>query len=132
MEVCLDDDLWTFTLYNSLFQGEIGPAWKACQEQFPLLEQFICRASGYAKPKALKIVPGASAQQENPYDCGPIAIYNAITLLEGRRPKSEVDAEVLRMIYLEWIFDALNLLWEGVEPPALRTRMGEVCLENLI
>lgn len=132
VEVCLDDDLWTFTLYNSLFQGEIGPAWKACQEQFPLLEQLICRASGYAKPKALKIVPGASAQQENPYDCGPIAIYNAITLLEGRRPKSEVDAEVLRMIYLEWIFDALNLLWEGVEPPALRTRMGEVCLENLI
>ena len=132
VEVYLDDDLWTYTLYNSLFQGERGPTWKACQEQFPLLEQLICRTSGFAEPKARKIVPGTSAQQENSDDCGPIAIYNAIELLEGRRPNSEVDAELLRMIYLDWIFEALEILLEGLELPALRTRMREVCLENSV
>ena len=131
VEVELDDsDVWTYTLYNSLFQGERGPTWKACQEQFPLLEQLICRASGFPEPETREIIAAPSAaQQENSYDCGPIAIYNAIELLEGRRPGTEVDTEELRLRYLMLILDALYLLDQDLETPAFRARMREVCLE---
>ena len=132
VEVDLDDEVWTYTLYNSLFQGEKGSTWKACQEQFPLLEQLICRASGFVEPDTREILSGVSAQQENSYDCGPIAIYNAIELLEGRTPKSEVDTEQLRKNYLERILGALELLNEALDPPAFRACMRKVCLDNLI
>ncbi|CAF9935401.1 MAG: hypothetical protein ALECFALPRED_006376 [Alectoria fallacina] len=129
VEVELDDDVWTYTLYNSLFQGERGPTWTACREQFPLLEQLICRASGFPEPETRQIVAAPSAQQENSYDCGPIAIYNAMELLEGRRPGTEVDTEELRLRYLMLILDALYLLDQDLETPAFRARMREVCLE---
>ncbi|KAL9070547.1 MAG: hypothetical protein Q9161_004844 [Pseudevernia consocians] len=132
VEVDLDDEVWTYTLYNSLSQGEKGPTWEACQEQFPLLEQLICRASGFVEPYTRGILSGMSAQQDNPYDCGPIAIYNAIELLEGRTPKSEVDTEQLRKNYLERILGALELLNEALDPPAFRAFMRKVCLDNLI
>lgn len=129
VEVDLDDDVWTYTLYNSLFQGEKGPTWKACQEQFPLLEQLICRASGFAKPETREIVAATSAQQDNPYDCGPIAIYNAIELLDGRKPKTEIDTEQLRLRYLMLILEALYLLDEDLETSEFKARMRKVCLD---
>lgn len=131
VEVDIDDYVWTYTLYNSLFQGEKGPTWKACQEQLPLLEQLICRASGFAEPATREIVIANSAQQENGYDCGPIAIYNAIELLEGRKPSTEIDAEVLRLKYLMLIRDALYLFDQGLETPAFRAYMRKVCLAYL-
>ena len=127
VEVNLTDYGWFYTLYDSLSQGEKGPTWKACQEQFPLLEQLICRASGFAEPATRKIFNGNSAQQENTYDCGPIALHNAIELLHGRRPRTEIYPEVLRLRYLQLILLAFYLSNEGLEPSALRVRMRELC-----
>ena len=123
VEVNLDDEVWSYTLYNSLSQGAKGPAWKACQEQLPLLEQLICRASGFAEPKTREITVGASAQQDNPYDCGPIAIHNVQELLEGNTPRTDVVTESLRLSNLHLIHDALLLLKEGLEVPEFRARM---------
>ena len=131
VEVDIHDYAWTYTLYNSLFQGEKGPTWKACQEQFPLLERLICRASGFAEPATREIVIAKSAQQQNEYDCGPIAIYNAIELLEGRKPSTEIDPEVLRLKYLTLIRDALYVFDQGLDTPAFRAYMRKVCLDYL-
>ena len=129
VEVDVDDYAWTYTLYNSLSQGERGPTWKACQEQLPRLERLICRASGFAEPATREIVTARSAQQNNVYDCGPIAVYNAIELLEGRRPSTAIDPELLRLKYLMLIRDALYVLDLGLETPAFRAYMREVCLD---
>lgn len=129
VDVDLGDAVWTYTLYNSLFPGEKGPTWKACQEQFPLLEKLICRASGFTEPETREIVAATSAQQDNPYDCGPIAIYNAIELLDGWKPKIAIDTENLRLRYLLLIVDALYLLDEDLETPELRARMRKLCLD---
>ena len=136
VEVSIDDDddddnTWTYALYNSLSTSERGATWRACQEQFPLLEQLICRASGYAEPRTRKIVIANSAQQDNGHDCGPIAIYNAVELLEGRTPCTDVDPEELRLKYLSMIRDALYLLDEGLEPRAFRIYMRKVSLDYL-
>ena len=72
-----------------------------------------------------------SAQQENVHDCGPIAVYNAIELLEGREPCTEVDPEELRLNHLKLIRDALYVLDEGLEMPAFRAYMCRVCLDYL-
>ena len=132
VEVNLDDEVWTYTLYNSSSQGAKGPAWKACQKQLPLLEQLICRASGFPEPKNREIVIGASAQQDNPYDCGPIAIHNAQELLEGHTPSTDVDTEDLRLRGLYLIRDALLLLEEGLEIPEFRARMRELYMEEYL
>ena len=132
VEVKLDVEVWTYTLYNSLCQGKKGPAWKACQEQLPLLEQLICRASGFPEPKTREIVVGASAQQDNPYDCGPIAIYNVQELLEGNTPSTDVDTEDLRRRDLYLIYDALRLLEEGLEIPEFRARMRKMYMEEYL
>ena len=129
VEIDLDDYVWTYTLYNSLFKGEKGATWRACQEQFPLLEQLICRASGFAEPVTREIVTGDSVQQENTYDCGPIALYNAIELLDGRTPRTDIDPEALRLRYLKLILTALYLSDEGLEPTALKFYMRKVCLD---
>lgn len=131
VEVDKDDLAWTYTLYNSLSQGEKGPTWKACQEQLPLLEQLICRASGFTEPATREIVIAESAQQENTYDCGPIAVYNAIELLEGRKPSTEIDADILRLKYLMLIRDALYVFDQGLETPAFRAYMRTVSLAYL-
>ena len=123
VEVDLHDDVWTYTLYNSLYSGEKGPTWGACEKQFPLLEQLICRASGISEPTAREIVPATSAQQDNHYDCGPIAIFNLLARLEGRTPTAEVDADILRFGYLSLIFEALCLMGEKLEAPEFRARM---------
>ena len=127
--VDLKYDVWTYTLYNSFFQGEKGPTWKACQEQFPLLEQLISRASGFPKPETREIVAATSAQQDNPYDCGPIALYNAIELLDGWKPKSEIDTEYLRLRYLMLILAALYVLDEDLETSEFKARMRKVFLD---
>ena len=132
VEVDLDDYVWTYTLYNSLCQGERGPTWKACQEQFPLLEKLICRTSGFAEPATREIVTAASAQQDNPYDCGPIAVYNAIELLEGRKPCTDIDPEELRLRYLMLIRDALYVLDQGLATRAFRVYMRKVCLDYIM
>ena len=131
VEVEIDDYAWTYTLYNSLSQNERGPTWKACQEQIPLLEQLICRASGFPEPTAREITMANSAQQENMYDCGPFAIYNAVELLEGRKPSTEIDPEELRLKYLRMIRDALYVVDQGLETSAFRTYMRRVCLDYL-
>ena len=132
VEINLDDEVWTYTLYNSLCQGPKGPTWRACQEQLPLLEQLICRASGFAEPKTREIVVGASAQQDNPYDCGPIAIHNAQELLEGITPRVDVHTESIRLSSLYLIHDALLLLKEGLEVPEFRARMRETYLAEYL
>lgn len=129
VEVDLNDEIWTYTLYNSLFQGERGPTWNACQHQFPLLEQLICRASKFPEPKTRKIIAATSAQQKNAYDCGVVALYNAMELLEGRSPTSEIDAESLRLKYLTFILDALPLLDGGIELPEFRARTRKIWLD---
>ena len=131
VEIAIDHDTWTYTLYNSLSQRETGPTWKACQSQLPLLEQLICRASGFSEPATRSIVIAKSAQQENVYDCGPIAVYNAIELLEGHEPCTEIDPEELRLYFLKLIRDALYVLDEGLETPAFRDYMRKVCLDYL-
>ena len=125
VEVDLADDVWTYTLFDSLCLGEKGATWKACEEQFPLLEQLICRASGFAEPTSREIVLAPSAQQENAYDCGPIAIYNAVERCDGRAPATEIDANDLRLGCLEMILEALCLLDEGLETSVFRARMRE-------
>lgn len=132
VEVELDDEGWTYNLYNSLCQGERGPTWKACQEQFPLLEKLICHASGFPEPESRKIIAVISAQQENMYDCGPIAMHNAMELLEGRVPRYNVDTERLRRVYLLLILEAVYLLDEGLEMPAFKARMRKVCLDYMM
>lgn len=132
VEVELDDEGWTYNLYNSLCQGERGPTWKACQEQFPLLEKLICHASGFPEPESRKIIAAISAQQGNMYDCGPIAMYNAMELLEGRVPRYNVDTERLRRVYLLLILEAVYLLDEGLETPAFKARMRKVCLDYMM
>ena len=131
VEISLADQVWTYTLYNSLSQAPTGATWKASQEQLPLLEQLICRASGFAPPATREIVVAKSAQQENAYDCGPITVYNAIELLEGREPCTEVDSEELRLNYLELIRDALYVLDEGLGTEAFRAYMRQVYLDYL-
>ena len=120
VEVSLDDYAWTYTLYNSLSQGKTGPTWEACLEQLPLLERLICHASGFTEPVKRKIVTANSAQQQNAYDCGPIALYNAIELLGGRKPSTKVDADELRLRYLRLILDGLYWLDQELELPMLR------------
>lgn len=129
VEVELNDEGWTYTLYNSLFQGERGPTWNACQEQFPLLEKLICRASGFLEPENRTIIAGTSAQQENMYDCGAIAMYNAIELMAGRSPRDQVDTENLRQTYLLLILEAVHLLDEGLEIPEFKVQMRNVSLD---
>lgn len=107
VEVDVSDDGWIYTLYNSLSNGKRGPAWKACKLQLPLLEQLICHASGFAEPVVREFMVGTSAQQDNSYDCGPIAVYNAIGLLKGRMLGEKVDAEHLRLWYLQKILSSL-------------------------
>ena len=131
VEIALADQTWTYTLYNSLSQSAKGATWKSSQEQLPLLEQLICRASGFAPPATREIVVARSAQQENVYDCGPIAVYNAIELLEGRKPCTEVDPEELRLNYLKLMRDALYVLDEGLDTEAFRAYMRKVCLDYL-
>ena len=132
VEIAIAESAWTYTLYNSLSpSSETGPTWTACQSQLPLLELLICRASGFAEPATREIVMATSAQQENVYDCGPIAVYNAIELLEGREPCTEVDPEELRLDHLKLIRDALYVLDEGLETPAFRAYMRRVCLDYL-
>lgn len=130
VEIDLSDDVWTYSLYNSLSHGEKGPTWNACHEQFPFLEQLICRASGFPEPKTREIVAATSAQQDNAYDCGTIALYNAMELLEGRRPEHEVDTDNLRLKYLILILDALPLLDEGLDLAEFRSRMREIWLSS--
>ena len=132
VEINLDDEAWTYTLYNSLSQGPKGPAWRACQEQLPLLEQLICRASGFAEPKTREILVGASAQQDNQYDCGPIAIHNAQELLEGNTPCTDVHIESIRLSSLYLIHDALLLLKEGLEIPEFRARMRKTYMAEYL
>lgn len=108
VEVDLSDDRWTYTLYNSLSNGKRGPTWKACKRQLPLLEHLICRASGFQEPESRDFMVGTSAQQGNSYDCGPIAVYNAIGLLKGQMPRETVDAEHLRLWYLKKILSSLQ------------------------
>ncbi|CAF9937748.1 hypothetical protein IMSHALPRED_000527 [Imshaugia aleurites] len=129
VEIDLGDNLWTYTLYNSLSQSEKGSTWKASHVQFPLLEQLICRASGFTEPGTREIITGTSVQQENPYDCGPIAVYNAMMLLEGRKPKVDVDTEQMRLTFLRLILGALYLLNEDLEAPEFRARMRKLWLE---
>lgn len=131
VEIDIDESAWTYTLYNSLSQDETGPTWKACHEQLPLLEQLICRASGFAEPATRNFVVASSAQQENAYDCGPIAVYNAVELLEGRKPCTDIDPENLRLSHLELIRDALIVLDGGLETPAFRAYMRKVYLAYL-
>ena len=97
VEIALDSPTWTYTIYNSLTQDSTGATWAASQEQLPLLEQLICNASGFTPPTTREIITARSAQQVNVYDCGPIAVFNAIELLEGREPYTEIDAEELRL-----------------------------------
>ena len=130
VSISITNEAWTYTLYNSLCQGEKGPTWKACLEQFPLLERLICQASGFAEPATREIVTGESAQQENTYDCGPIAVYNAIELLEGRTPSTDVDAEDLRLRYLRFVLFALYCLNEGLESSMFRACMREASLTH--
>lgn len=132
VEVGIDDYAWTYSLYNSLSSGEKGPTWKACQEQLPLLEKLICRASGFPEPATREIVIANSAQQQNEYDCGPIAIFNAIELLEGRKPSTKIDPEVLRLKYLMLIRDALYVFDQGLDTPAFRAYMRKVYLDYLL
>ena len=129
--VDLSDKVWTYTLYNSFSHGKKGPTWNACQEHFPLLERLICCASGFLEPETREIVLGTSAQQDDAYDCGPIAIYNAMELLEGRGPRDEVDTEGLRLKYLTLILDALILLNEELELPEFRARMRKIWIDSL-
>ena len=114
---------WTYTLYDSLTQGELGPIWDACRKQFHILEDLICSASGFKGPQTRELDRGASAQQKNPYDCGPIAIYNAIELVGGRKPNTKIDPEYLRLKYLQQIHKGLYLLDEGLEPSVVRLHM---------
>lgn len=107
VEIDLSEDLWMYTLYNSLSNGKRGPTWKACKQQLPLLEHLICRASGFEEPEFREFIVGDSAQQDNHYDCGPITVYNAIGLLKDRMPSETIDAEHLRLRYLKKIL--LNL-----------------------
>lgn len=130
VEIDLSDELWTYSLYNSLSQGEKGPTWNACHEQFPFLEQLICLASGFPEPKTREIIAATSAQQDNAYDCGPIALYNAMELLEGRRPEIAVDTDNLRLKYLMLVLDALPLLDQELELAEFRGRMREIWLNS--
>ena len=131
VEIAIHDQTWTYTLYNSLTQNSTGAAWAASQEQLPLLEQLICNASGFAPPTTREITTERSAQQDNVYDCGPIAVFNAIELLEGREPCTEIDAEELRLYYLNLIRDALYVLDERLATSAFRAYMRKVCLDYL-
>ena len=132
VEIDLSDEVWTYSIYNSLSQGEKGPTWNACHEQFPFLEQLICRASGFPEPKTREIIAAASAQQDNAYDCGPIALYNAMELLEGRKPGTAVDTDNLRLKYLMLILDALPLLDQGLGLAEFRSRMRELWLNSSV
>jgi hypothetical protein len=88
---------WTHTLYNSLEIGPEGAAWSAAHKLLPLIEALIQGASALPKPKRFEIVAGKSAQQTNSYDCGVITVYNAVQLLNGRKPEEHVDAKQLRV-----------------------------------
>ena len=131
VETSIAESAWTYTLYDSLSQRSKGPTWKACHAQLPLLERLICRASGFASPATREIIMANSAQQENVHDCGPIAVYNAIELLEGREPCTEIDPEELRLKFLRLIRDALYVLDLGLETPVFRAYMREVCLDYI-
>ena len=132
VEVHLEETTWTYTLYNSLSKAEQRLTLNACREQMPLLEKLICGASGFDEPVSREIVVGHSAQQMNTYDCGPIAVYNAVELLEGRRPSVDVDTEQLRLRYLGLILDTLHLLSQGLDLSAFRAYMRKACLDYVI
>jgi len=108
VEVDLSQQCWTYTLYNSLSQGRRGSTWKACKRRLPLLEHLICRVSGFPEPESRAFIMGTSVQQKNHYDCGPIAVYNAIELLGNRRPSETIDAEHHRLCYLTKILSCLQ------------------------
>ncbi len=119
----VDGHTWMYTLYDSLTQSETGPIYSACAKQFPVLEDLICSASRFKGPRTRGLRKGASAQQKNPYDCGPIAIYNAIELAEGRTPNTRIDPEYLRLKFLQQIHKGLYLLDEELEPSVVRLHM---------
>jgi Ulp1 protease family, C-terminal catalytic domain len=99
---------WTHTLYNSLETHPKGATWNAAQKQLPLIEVLIQGASALPKPKRSEIVAGKSARQTNSYDCGVITVYNAVQLLNGRKPEKRVDAKQLRLEYVTQILSELK------------------------
>jgi hypothetical protein len=99
---------WTHTLYNSLEIGPKGAAWGAAHKQLPLIEVLVQGASALPKPKRSEIVAGKSAQQTNSYDCGVITVYNAVQLLNGRKPEKQVDSKQLRLEYVTQILSELK------------------------
>lgn len=108
VEIDFEADCFTYTLYNSLSDGEQDAVWNACLQQLPLLEQLICRASDFDQPESRKFILGTSAQQDNIHDCGPITVYNAISLLRDRYPEKYLDTETFRCCCLDRILSSLR------------------------
>lgn len=102
----LGKDQWVHTLYNSFDNGtnsnKKGPSWNAAKRNCHLLETLVQAALGIPPPeKPSKIISGLSNKQINYFDCGVLAVVNAILILFGGKTEQwSIDCNKAR---LEWL-----------------------------
>ena len=104
----VSEEKWTHTLYNFLEVYLNGAARSAAQEQLAMIDALIQGASCFPKPKHRELVVDNSAQQTDPYDCGVITVYNAVELLNGRKPEEQINSKLLRLEYITRIISKLE------------------------
>jgi hypothetical protein len=106
LEMDLGKDQWIHTLYNSFDNGtnsdKKGPSWNAAKGNCHLLENLVQAAFGIPPPeKPSKIISGLSNKQINYFDCGVLAVANAILILFGGKTEQwSIDCNKAR---LEWL-----------------------------
>lgn len=105
----IDKEAWTHTLYNSMCSGMRGSSWKSAMESIPQIQGLLRAASGFPEPlQGSFLCFGKCYQQDNKNDCGVIATYNAIELLNGREPELDINPKRIRLRFLELILSALK------------------------
>ncbi|KAL3427094.1 hypothetical protein PVAG01_00603 [Phlyctema vagabunda] len=105
------DNKWKHSLLDSFTTEETkGPLFKSFKRHSGHFQTLIQTASGLPLVKGSVYSSGKSAQQYNTNDCGVIAVYNAIQILNGATRQTGVDTTRQRLGFLEDVLKKLKTL----------------------